>query len=238
MWTRLTLSFSGVAPDPVLDAARSDVARACRELASAGLVVGTAGNVSVRIGDRVAVTATGTRFAGMTAEDVTVVDLAGHPVGGGPTSAAPTAPTSPTSPTSEARLHLGIYDRFGSTAVVHTHPPVGTALACVLDELPVIHYQLLALGGPIRVVPYHTFGTEELAAAVVDALDGRRGALMANHGAVTHGTDLDHAVELSLTLEWACELYWRAAAVGDPRVLDEPAQAAARAAWARYRPPR
>lgn len=213
-----------------LDAARSGVARACRELAGAGLVAGSAGNVSVRVGDLVAITATGARFAGLTAEQVTVVDLDGTVTGQG--AAAPPAPTS------ELRLHLGIYDRYEAGAVVHTHPPAGTALACVVDELPVVHYQLLELGGPIRVAPYRTFGTPELAAAVVEALDGRRGALMANHGAVTHGRDLDHAMDLALALEWVCDLYWRARAVGAPRVLDEAAQAHALGAWARYRPSR
>ena len=206
-------------------AARSEVATACRALAGAGLVAGSAGNVSVRVGDRLAVTATGARFAGMTAEQVTLTDLAGDPAGGDPTGPAAT---------SEILLHAGIYRRYGCGAVVHTHPPAATALSCVLDELPVVHYQLLPLGGPVRVAPYRTFGTAELAAVVVDALDGRRGALMANHGAVTHAAGLAEAVELALTLEWVCELYWRAAAIGNPRVLDEAAQADARAAWARY----
>ena len=206
-----------------LDTARGEVARACRELAAAGLVIGTAGNVSVRAGDLVAVTATGARFGDMTAGEVTVVNLAGDVVAGD------------LAPTSELLLHLGIYHRYGSAAIVHTHPPAGTALACVLDELPVIHYQLLTLGGPIRVAPYATFGTPELAAAVADALDDRLGALMANHGAITRGGRLDQAVELSLTLEWVCELYRRAATIGRPRVLDERARAAALAAYAQRR---
>jgi len=203
-----------------LDTVRGDVARACRDLAAAGLVIGTSGNVSVRAGDLVAVTATGARFDRMTAGEVTVVSLSGDVVAGG------------LAPTSELLLHLGVYRRYGSAAIVHTHPPAGTALACAVDELPVIHYQLLTLGGPIRVAPYATFGTPELATAVADALDGRLGALMANHGAITHGGRLDQAVELSLTLEWVCELYQRAAAIGRPRVLDERAQAAALAAYA------
>jgi L-fuculose-phosphate aldolase len=206
-----------------LDTVRGDIARACRELAAAGLVIGTAGNVSVRAGDLVAVTATGARFEGMTAGEVTIVDLAGDVVAGG------------LAPTSELPLHLGVYRRYRSAAIVHTHPPAGTALACVVDELPVIHYQLLTLGGPVRVAPYATFGTPELAAAVADALDGRLGALMANHGAITHGGGLDQAVELSLTLEWVCQLYRRAAAIGRPRVLDKQAQAAALAAYAQRR---
>ena len=123
-------------------------------------------------------------------------------------------------PTSEIDLHLGAYRRHQAGAVVHAHSPVGTALACVLDELPLIHYQMLALGGPIRVAPYATFGTPELAELTLDALEGRAAALMANHGMIAVGPDLDAAVENALLLEWACELYWRAAAVGRPRTLD------------------
>jgi len=98
---------------------------------------------------------------------------------------------------------------------------MATALSCVLDELPCIHYQLLLLGGPVRVAPYRTFGTPELAAVTLDALDGRMAALMANHGAIAYGPDVDSAVNQSLLLEWGCTVYWRAAAVGIPRVLDE-----------------
>ena len=123
-------------------------------------------------------------------------------------------------PTSEIDLHLGVYQRYGAGAVVHMHAPFATALACVIDLLPAIHYQLLALGGPIRVAPYATFGSPELAHLTLDALEGRSAALMANHGAIAHGGDLDAAMEHSRLLEWACTLYWRAAAIGAPRVLD------------------
>jgi L-fuculose-phosphate aldolase len=129
-------------------------------------------------------------------------------------------------PTSELELHLGVYRRYGTAAVVHTHAPMATAVSCVLDELPCIHYQLLAVGGTVRVAPYATFGTPELAASVLDALDGRGAALMANHGAVTHAPTLDQAVEHALLLEWACGVYQRAAAMGRPRVLDEGQQLA------------
>jgi L-fuculose-phosphate aldolase len=103
---------------------------------------------------------------------------------------------------------------------VHAHSPVGTALACVLDELPLIHYQMLALGGPVRVAPYATFGTAELSQLTLDALEGRAAALMANHGMLAIGPDLRAAVDNALLLEWACDLYWRAAAVGRPRTLE------------------
>jgi L-fuculose-phosphate aldolase len=195
---------------PGLEREREQVAAACRRLAAEGLVVGTAGNVSVRADDRVAISATGAVLADATAHEVTVVDMDGRVVGGD------------LEPTSELDLHLGVYRRYETAAVVHTHAPVATALSCVLDgELPCIHYQMLLLGGTVRVAPYATFGTPELAQGVLDALEGRTGALMANHGAITHAPTLDGAVELSLLLEWACGVYWRAAMLGAPRTLDE-----------------
>ncbi|MEU5311361.1 class II aldolase/adducin family protein [Streptomyces sp. NPDC021562] len=193
---------------------RAAVADVCRRLGAAGLLVGTAGNVSVRVGDRVAVTATGAVLAHLTADQVTVVDLSGKVVAG------------TLQPTSELDLHLGVYRRYGAGAVVHTHAPMATALSCVLDELPCIHYQLLALGGAVRVAPYATFGTPDLAESVLTALAGRSAALMANHGSVTVGPTLDKAVENALLLEWACGVYQHAAALGKPRVLDEQQQLA------------
>ena len=189
---------------------RTDVAEVCRRLAREGLVVGTAGNVSARAGDdAVAISPTGATLGDLTPEEVTVVDLNGNVVGGD------------LQPTSELDLHLGVYRRYDAGAVVHTHAPMATALSCVLDELPCVHYQMLLLGGPVPVAPYATFGTPELAASVLDALEGRTAALMANHGAIAYGGGLDEAVERSLLLEWACTVYWRAAAIGTPAVLDE-----------------
>ncbi|HEY3187620.1 MAG TPA: class II aldolase/adducin family protein [Solirubrobacteraceae bacterium] len=193
---------------------RAQVAEASRRLAAEGLVVGTAGNVSARAGDLVVITPTGAALEDLKAEQAAVVDLAGHHVDGDLAA------------TSELDLHLGVYRRYGAGAVVHTHAPMATALSCVLDELPCIHYQLLLLGGPVRVAPYRTFGTPELAAVTLDALDGRMAALMANHGAIAYGPDVDGAVKQSLLLEWGCTVYWRAAAVGIPRVLDEDARRA------------
>ncbi|MGY6018994.1 class II aldolase/adducin family protein [Streptomyces spinosirectus] len=198
----------------VLGEERAAVAGACRRLGAEGLLIGTAGNVSVRVGERVAITATGAVLARLTPDQVTVVDMDGEIADGS------------LEPTSELDLHLGVYRRYGTCAVVHTHAPMATALSCVLDELPCIHYQLLSLGGSVRVAPYATFGTPELAESVLAALEGRGAALMANHGAVTHAPTLDKAVEHALLLEWACGVYRHAAALGTPRVLDEAEQLA------------
>jgi L-fuculose-phosphate aldolase len=190
------------------------VAAAARQLAGSGLVLGTAGNVSERAGELVAVTPTGAVLADLQAADVAVVDLDGAQVDGR------------LQPTSELDLHLGLYRRYEAGAVVHIHPPIGTALACVIDELPVIHYQMLALGGPVRVARYETFGSPELAEATLDALEGRLAAFMSNHGTIAYGSDMPGAVANAELLEWACDLYWRAASIGTPRALGDDERAA------------
>jgi len=192
----------------VLERERDRVAAASRMLADRGLVLGSAGNVSERAGELVAITPTGAVLATVTAEQISVVDLAGSSISG-------------PAPTSELQLHLGVYARYDAGGVVHPHAPVGTALSCVLDEVPALHYAMVLFGGSVRVAPYRTFGTSELAHVTLDALADRSAALMANHGTITYGSDLDGAVERSLLLEWACELYWRAASIGTPRALDE-----------------
>lgn len=192
---------------------RDEVAAAARRLAAEGLLVGTAGNVSVRDGDLVAVTATGVVLGDCTPEQVCVVTHDGEVVEG------------TLLPTSELGLHLDVYAATDTVAVVHTHAPFSTAVACVLDELPVLHYQQLLLGGSVRVASYATFGTPELAAAVREALDGRQAALMANHGSVAIGGSLDKAVENALLLEWLAALHHRASTLGTPRVLTDDQQA-------------
>jgi L-fuculose-phosphate aldolase len=186
---------------------REQVADVSRRLAAEGLVLGTTGNVSARNGDLVAITPTGAVLADLEPEQVSVVDLDGEQADGD------------LAPTSEIELHLGVYRRYDAGAVVHTHAPMATALSCVVDEVPCVHYGMLQLGGAVPVAPYETFGTPELAQSVLDALEGRRAALMANHGAIVHAGDVDEALQLSLLLEWACDVYWRAAQVGEPRAL-------------------
>jgi L-fuculose-phosphate aldolase len=186
---------------------REQLVAACSELQD--LVLGSSGNVSVREGDRVAVTRSGASFDSMTVDDTSVVDLSGDLVEGHD------------KPTSELQLHLAVYERFGEGAVVHTHAPMATAVSCVVDEVPAVHYGMLAFGGSLRVAPYATFGTAELAANVLAALDGRSSALMQNHGAVSFGGSLRGAVEAARLVEWACGIYWRARAIGEPSALSE-----------------
>lgn len=192
----------------LLPGAREAIVTTCRDLSSAGLVVGTAGNVSVREGDLVAVTPSGLRYAELTAEFVGVHRLDGDPV------------EAPLAPTSELPLHMAIYAAMPAVrAVVHTHSPAATALSALVDEVPAVHYYAAMFGGPVPVTPYATYGTDELAANAVHALRDRTACLLGNHGAVTVGQDLVAAHEKSVYLEWLCDVYLRARAAGNPRIL-------------------
>jgi L-fuculose-phosphate aldolase len=191
---------------------RAAVAEAAHRIAA--LVVGTAGNVSVRSGDLIAVSPTGCVLAELTADDVPVIDLTGTVVAGA------------LAPTSETALHTRIYRETDALAVAHAHAPASTAVACTHDELPVLHYaQSLGLGGAIRVAPFAAFGTEELAANVVEAMAGRTAALLANHGSVAVGAELAQACERLELLEWCADLFARSIALGTPRPLSEGQQA-------------
>lgn len=194
---------------------REEVAVAARRLAAEGLLIGTAGNVSAvdEESGHVAVTASGVTLADCRPDDVTVVDASGTVVEG------------QLEPTSELGLHLAVLATSGARAVVHTHAPHATAVACVRDSLPVIHYQQILLGGEIKVAPYATFGSQALADHVVEALRDKSAALMANHGAISLGATLANAIDNALLLEWCCRLFRDASVLGQPRTLDEAQQA-------------
>ena len=182
--------------------AQEQVVAACRALRAEGLVVGTAGNVSVRVGDLVVVSPSGLDYDEMTPEVVGVHRLDGSPV------------DAPLLPSSELPLHLQVYARTAARAIVHTHAAASTALSCVVDEVPASHYYTAMFGGPVRVAPYATFGSDELAAGVAAALDGRGAALMGNHGAVVVADTLPRALDLARYLEYVCDVHLRALSTG------------------------
>ena len=190
------------------DQARLDIIEVAQRLHDSGLVTGTSGNISFRRGDAVLITPSGAAYADLTPADLPVVSVDGRVLSTG---------TPP--PSSEVPLHLGIYRTTDAKAVVHTHSPWATALGLVRDELPAVHYAIRALGGPVRVAGYATFGSAELADKVAAALNGRCAVLMRNHGAVTTGDSIGQAMENAEKLEWLCALYCRAARLGEPATL-------------------
>ena len=192
-----------------LQAARAQLVSYSARLLDDGLAVGSAGNMSVRAGDLVAITPSGISYAEMRPDDICLVGMDGRQDAAG----------GPEAPSSETPMHLAIYAATSAAAVVHTHSPEVIALSATRPELPAIHYAITGLGGPVRVAPYVRFGSAGLAAAAVEALDGRSAVILRNHGAVSYGRDLAQAYDRALLLEWLARTYRLALCYGAPAIL-------------------
>src|ERR1700722_6442430 len=199
-----------------LAAARADLVGYGQRLLADGLSVGSAGNPRGGGGGAGAITPSGVAYQAMTAAGICLVTPAGAQLAGGD---AGHGAGQPETPSSETPMHLAIYAATSAAAVVHTHSPEVIALSSARTELPAIHYAITALGGPVRVAPYARFGSAQLAAAAVQALDGRSAVILRNHGAVTYGANLAQAYERALLLEWLARAYRLALSYGEPAVL-------------------
>lgn len=192
-------------------ALRERMAQVMQAMDARGLNRGTSGNVSARCGDDMLVTPTGVPAGRLTAEHMVLI----RPDGSSPEGAL--------KPSSEWRMHKGILDRRPDVgAVVHCHSRHATILACAGLQIPPMHYMVAVSGGSsVPVAPYATFGSEELAATVVEALDGRYAALMANHGQIVAAPNLDFALAITEEVEEQAAVYWGTLAIGGPNLLSE-----------------
>jgi L-fuculose-phosphate aldolase len=203
---------------------RRGIVEVCRSFEARRLGRGTAGNVSVRHGDGFLVTPSALPYADMGPADVCWVGHDGRRRGDRP-------------PSSEWRFHAAVYrHRPDAGAVVHLHSPYATALACLEEPLPPFHYMVAAAGGDdVRCAPYARFGSDDLAGAVLDALTGRKAALLAHHGQIALGADLDDALAVAVVVEDLAEQYLHACTVRRPPTLDVAEMAAVVEHFDRYR---
>ncbi|MDR1994520.1 class II aldolase/adducin family protein [Azonexus sp.] len=192
-------------------------------LQPAGLNRGTAGNVSVRHGNGFYITLTGMPYAVLEADDIPWLALNGSPEGR-------------RKPSSEWRLHRDLYvARPEVGAVLHAHSPFAVSLACLRRDIPPFHYMIARFGGDsIRCADYALFGSAELSVAALAAMTERKGCLLANHGLLVAGRDLDEALALATELEELCEQYWHACQLGRPILLGEAEMAAVLEKFAGY----
>ncbi|MDR6174185.1 L-fuculose-phosphate aldolase [Nocardioides zeae] len=195
----------------ILQQERQAVADAGRRMITDGLVLGTAGNVSIRVGDLVAISPSTVAYSDVTAADVCVVDMDGVVVD----------VAEGRRPSSEVPMHLSIYRESDAASVVHHHGLKSAAVSTLVDVVPTIHYYVAQLGGSLRVAPYARYGSDALAAGVMAALQDRVAALMQNHGAVAHGPTLELAYGRAQLVEWLCAMYIEAASIGSPRELTD-----------------
>lgn len=188
--------------------ARAAVLACARAMNGCGINRGTAGNVSLRVDGGFIVTPSGMDYVRAAAADMVFVAMDGLAEGG-------------RKPSSEWRFHRDIYaQRSQAGAIVHTHAPFATSLACLGLEIPPFHYMIARFGGDtVRCAEYATFGTQALSDALLKALEGRSACLMAQHGMTVFGRDLDQALAHAVELEALCEQYWRVLQVGQPRLL-------------------
>lgn len=191
-------------------ALRSELVATARRMAELGLAPGTSGNVSVRTSGGFLVTPSGADYAALRPEDMVELRMDG--------SARP----GQLAPSTEWQLHRDLFAaRTDATAIVHTHSLFCTTLACLRRPIPAIHYMVvLADADEIPCADYATFGSPELAAAVVRAIGPGRACLLANHGMVALGATLPAALKLAAEVETLAAQYWHALQVGAPHVLD------------------
>ena len=190
-------------------ALREAMIATARRMNAAGLNQGTSGNLSQRVEGGFLLTPTGMDYDTLEPEDLVLMKLDGSHEGR-------------RAPSSEWRIHRDILARRPEVgAVLHAHSMFCTSLACLRRGIPSFHYMVTAAGGEdIRCAPYATFGTEELSRHAVEALEGRKACLLANHGMLALGKDLAGAFKLAVEVETLAAMYWRALQVGEPVLLD------------------
>lgn len=172
---------------------------------------GRSGNLSLRAGDRFAVSPTGVAYADLTPDDIVVMDLDGNREWG------------PRAPSSETPMHAAIYRATEARAVLHGHTPWATSMAALREPVPPVHYAIARAGGQVPVAEYATYGSDELAENAATAMlhAGTSACLLANHGLLATGDDLDMAYETLDAVEFTARVALQAAAMGEAVQLSD-----------------
>jgi L-fuculose-phosphate aldolase len=198
---------------------RQQLVEVSRRLNASGLNQGTSGNLSVRIPGGLLITPSSLPFEQMQPQDLVAIAGSGKPLG---------AAAGQRRPSSEWRLHADLLaSRPEIQAVLHCHSIHATALACHGRPIPPFHYMTAVAGGDdIRCAAYATFGTAELSALAVQAMEDRLACLLAQHGQVTLGTSLDQALRIAVEVETLAQMYLQALQLGEPPLLSAAQMAA------------
>jgi len=188
------------------------------------LNIGTSGNVSVRTIEGMLITPTGINPALLLPEQIVAMDLEGQ------------VAEDQLTPSSEWQMHADVYrEKPDVNAIVHCHSPYATILACAHKSIPAVHYMVAAAGSDeIPLAGYATFGSKELSQANLEALSGSLACLLANHGQLATGENLDQALKLAELVEEQAHCYWGTLAIGGPRLLDSQQMNEVLAAFADY----
>lgn len=188
---------------------RGHMIETCLKMNAHGINQGTSGNLSVRYGDGFLITPSSTPYDQISPEDIVQMDWDGTYLG--------------PRPSSEWRFHRDILKtRVDVDVVLHCHSTFATAVACHHRDIPAFHYIVGLMGGnTLRCAPYATFGTQELSNAAIDALEGRMACLLAQHGQISLGKNVDGALAMAIEVESLAKIYINACVLGEPPVLPD-----------------
>ncbi len=193
-------------------AQREQLVEVGRRMVRSGLVSGTGGNLSLRCqaAGPFLVSPSGIPYESLQAADIVRMGADGRPATGSGV------------PSSEWPLHLAAYRaRPGIGAVIHTHSPFATTLACLHWEIPAVHYLVGFAGKRIPLAPYATFGSLELGRGVAAALSDADAALLANHGVVAVAGSLARAFAIAEQVEFVARIYYQARLAGEPVLIGD-----------------
>jgi L-fuculose-phosphate aldolase len=197
----------------ILQKERNAIVAFGKKLLTSGLTAGTGGNLSVvnRKKNLIAVTPSGVDYLEMSPEDVALVGMDGGPI-----------ETSKCKPSSELLFHQALYRRRQDIqAVVHTHSVYATTLASLGWEIPPFHYLVAYSGKKVPLASYATFGSEQLARNVAEAIGDNNAVLMESHGVVTVGATLAKAFEAAEIIEYVARVYYLTKNLGEPTILSD-----------------
>ena len=196
----------------ILKNEREQIAAYGRKMIDDGLVKGTGGNLSIfnRGEELVAISPAGMDYFDIYSEDVVIVNLSGEVVDSG------------NRPSSEIDMHLMLYEkREDISSVIHTHSICTSSISCLRVGIPPVHYLIGFAGKDVRCAEYATYGTKELAVNACMAMEGRKAALLANHGLVAGADTLKQAFDIAEIVEYCAEIYIKIRSIGDPVLIDE-----------------
>lgn len=190
---------------------RNAIIVTAQAMQACGLSHGRSGNLSQRVADGFLITPTGMASEELQTDQIVFMDLQGN------------CPAGQLKPSSEWYFHRDMYlKRAEIAAIIHTHSTYATVLACHRKDIPPFHYMIAEIGGDsVRCAEYATFGTQQLSDNVVSAMQDRKACLMANHGMLAVGVNLQETLELAKQLEELAKQYVLASQLGEPVILSQ-----------------
>ena len=191
---------------------KEQVVRYGKKLIDRRLTTGSGGNISVynREKNLVAISPSGLDYYETTPDDIVILDMDGNLVEG------------KHRPSSEAGMHLAFYkNRADVSGIVHTHSKFATAIACMGWELPAVHYLIGMAGHRVKCTGYATYGSDELAKKALETIGDSNAVLLANHGLIALGEDVDRAFSTAEHLEFVSEVYYLTKTLGTPNILSD-----------------